>query len=72
MIGDSDLDRLRKAVRQGVMLGTYGKLQGLRRVEMWRGCLGLHSGCWLFRLPVPQYQTMLRFHIPLIELDVPN
>ena len=46
--------------------------KGLRRVEMWRGCLGLHSGCWLFRLPVPQYQTMLRFHIPLIELDVPN
>ncbi len=26
---------------------------GIRRVEMWRGGLGLHSGGWLFRLPVP-------------------
>ena len=25
----------------------------LSRVEMWRGGLGLHSGGWLFRLPVP-------------------
>ncbi len=36
---------------------TIGKAlprtQGCSRVEMWRGGLGLHSGGWLFRLPVP-------------------
>jgi hypothetical protein len=26
--------------------------------------LGLPSGCWLFRLPVPQYQTLLPFPHP--------
>ena len=34
---------------------------------MWRGRLGLHSRFRLFRLPAPSYQTMPRFHIPLIE-----
>ncbi len=27
------------------------------------------SGCRPFRLPVPQYLTMLRLHLPLIEPD---
>jgi hypothetical protein len=41
------------------------------RVEEWRGGLGvaLRVG-WPFRLPVPEYPTLLRFHSPLIELDV--
>ena len=39
------------------------------RVEEWRGGLGLPICFWLFRLPVPQYQTMLRFHSPLSEPD---
>jgi hypothetical protein len=45
--------------------------EGLRRAEMWRGGLGLHSGGLLYRSPVPRYQTVLRFHFPLIEPDMP-
>jgi hypothetical protein len=41
------------------------------RVEEWRGGLGvaLHVD-WPFRLPVPEYPTLLRFHSPLIEPGV--
>ena len=28
-----------------------------------------HAGCRPFRLPVPEYPTMLRFYLPLIEPD---
>ncbi len=42
-----------------------------RRVEEWRGGLGLVLRVGRpFRLPVPEYPTMLRFHSPLIEPDV--
>jgi hypothetical protein len=44
---------------------------GSRRVELCRSDLGLHIWCWLFRLPVPWHQTVLRFQVPLIEPDVP-
>jgi hypothetical protein len=37
-------------------------------VARWFRC-GLACGR-PFRLPVPEYPTMLRFHSPLIELDV--
>jgi hypothetical protein len=28
-----------------------------------------HAGCRPFRLPVPDYPTLLRFYLPLIEPD---
>jgi hypothetical protein len=31
-----------------------------------------HACCWPFRLPVPEYPAMLRFHSPLIEPEVLN
>ncbi len=41
------------------------------RVEEWRGGLGVALRVDRpFRLPVPEYPTMLRFHSPLIEPDV--
>jgi hypothetical protein len=48
-----------------------GSRRGRRRVEEWRGGVGeaLRVGR-PFRLPVPEYPTMLRFHSPLVEPDV--
>ena len=44
---------------------------GRSRVEEWRGGLGVALRVDRpFRLPVPEYPTMLRFHSPLIEPDV--
>ena len=41
------------------------------RVEEWRGGLGVALRVDRpFRLPVPEYPTMLRFHSSLIEPDV--
>ena len=42
----------------------------LCRVEEWRGGVGVALRVGRpFRLPVPEYPTMLRFHSPLIEPD---
>jgi hypothetical protein len=38
---------------------------------MYRGGFVLDRGGWLLRLPVPRYQAVLRFHIPLSKLDGP-
>ena len=45
--------------------------KGIGRVEEWRGGLGVVLRVVRpFRLPVPEYLTMPRLHLPLIEPDV--